>query len=66
MKELAMDDFLEPLFAIVVQLGLGYVIMLWQSRKQAGGNRKVSAMTRDDSQPKGTELFCAKGKHAAR
>lgn len=61
-----MDDFLEPLFAIVVQLGLGYVIMLWQSRKHARGYWKESAMTPTGLQPNGAELFCAKGQPAAR
>jgi hypothetical protein len=50
MKALVMDNFLEPLFAmlaIVVPLGLAYVILLLQSRKTACGCRKVSAITRD-------------------
>jgi hypothetical protein len=45
-----MDAILEPLLAIlaiVVPLGLAYVIVLLQSRKSACGCRKVSAITRD-------------------
>jgi hypothetical protein len=30
-----MDDILEPLLAIVIQLGLAYAILFLQSRKQA-------------------------------
>ena len=50
---LDMNSILEPLLAIlaiVVPLGLAYVILSWQSRKQAGGCRKSSAITRDDLQ----------------
>lgn len=50
MKALDMDAILEPLLAIlaiVVPLGLAYVILSWQSRKQGCGCRKVSAITRD-------------------
>jgi hypothetical protein len=45
-----MDNILEPLLAIlaiVVPLGLAYVIVVLQSRKPAFGCRKVSAITRD-------------------
>jgi hypothetical protein len=45
-----MDNILEPLLAIlaiVVPLGLAYVIVVLQSRKSAFGCRKVSAITRD-------------------
>jgi hypothetical protein len=69
MKTLVMDNFLEPLLAIlaiVVPLGLAYVIVLWQSRKPACGCRKVSAITRDDLLQKRTELSSAEEKHAAR
>jgi hypothetical protein len=41
MKALVMDNFLEPLLAIlaiVVPLGLAYVIVLLQSRNQRGEN----------------------------
>ena len=50
MKALDMDAILEPLlamFVIIVPLGLAYVILLLQSRKQGCGCRKVSAITRD-------------------
>jgi hypothetical protein len=45
-----MDAILEPLFAIiaiVIPLGLAYVIVLLQSRKPACGCREASAITRD-------------------
>ncbi|MGA8863948.1 MAG: hypothetical protein WBM09_03635 [Gallionella sp.] len=45
-----MDNILGPLLAIlaiVVPLGLAYVILFLQSRKPARGCRKVSAVTRD-------------------
>jgi hypothetical protein len=45
-----MDAILEPLLAIlaiVIPLGLAYVIVLLQSRKSDCGCRKVSAITRD-------------------
>jgi hypothetical protein len=69
MKAIDMDAILEPLLAIlaiVVPLGLAYVIVLWQSRKPACGCRKVSAITRDDLLQKRTELSRAEEKHAAR
>ena len=59
MKALDMDTILLPLdvdtillpllamLAIVVPLGLAYVILSLQSRKPACGCRKVSAITRD-------------------
>jgi hypothetical protein len=64
-----MDNILEPLLAIlaiVVPLGLAYVIVLLQSRKPACGCRKVSASTRDDLLQKRAELFRNEEKHAAR
>ncbi|MGA8148331.1 MAG: hypothetical protein WB870_12285 [Gallionellaceae bacterium] len=64
-----MDKILEPLLAIlaiVVPLGLAYVIVLLQSRKPACGCRKVSATARDDLLQKGTELSRAEEEHAAR
>jgi hypothetical protein len=69
MKALVMDNFLEPLLAIlaiVVPLGLAYVIVLLQSRKPACVCRKVSALTRDDPLQKRTGLSRAENKHAAR
>jgi hypothetical protein len=68
-RRLDMDAVLEPLLAIlaiVVPLGLAYVIVLWQSRKPACGCRKVSAITRDDLLQKRAELSRAEEKHAAR
>jgi hypothetical protein len=69
MKALDMDTILEPLLAIlaiVVPLGLAYVIVLLQSRKPACGCRKVSALTRDDPLQKRTGLFPSEEKHPAR
>jgi hypothetical protein len=56
---LSVDSILEPLLAIlaiVVPLGLAYAILSWQSRKQAGGCRKSSAITRNDLQRKMVKL----------
>lgn len=61
-----MDDFLEPLLAIVVQLGFAYAIMLWQSRKPTCDGLQASAMTRDDLLQERTELSRAEEKQAAR
>ncbi|MGO8753846.1 MAG: hypothetical protein ACLQHK_01295 [Gallionellaceae bacterium] len=62
-----MDKILEPLLAIlaiVVPLGLAYVIVLLQSRKPACGCRKPTA--RDDLLQKRTGLSRAEEEHAAR
>jgi hypothetical protein len=64
-----MSTILEPLLAIlaiVVPLGMAYVIVLLQSRNSACGCRKASAITRDDPLQKGMELSSAEEKHAAR
>ena len=57
---LDMHDLMEPLLAIlavIVPLGLAYVILLLQSRKSASGCRKPSATPRDALLQKKTDLF---------
>ena len=64
-----MDTILGPLLAIlaiVVPLGLAYVIVLLQSRKPGYGCRKVSAIARNDLLQKSTELPCPEEKQAGR
>ena len=51
-----MNNILEPLLAILailVPLGMAYVILLLQSRKSAGGCRKKFAIARNDALHKG-------------
>ena len=71
-----MNSFLIPLLAIrvpehelfvlaiVVPLGLAYVILLWQAHNPACDYRKESAITRDDLLQKSMELSRVEGKHA--
>ena len=64
-----MSTIMEPLLAIlaiVVPLGIAYVIMLWQSRKPACDGRKASAITRDELLQKRMELSRAEEKYTAR
>lgn len=64
-----MNAILEPLLAvlaIVVPLGMAYIIVLLQSRKPACGQRKASAITRDGLLPKRMELSSAEEKYVAR
>jgi hypothetical protein len=54
-----MNNILEPLFAIlaiVVPLGLAYIILLWQSRQPTAGRRKSSATTPHELQHKMAKL----------
>ena len=60
---------LEPLLAIlaiVVPLGLAYIILLLQARKSAGGCPKASAITHNDLLHKMAKLARAEEKHTAR
>lgn len=64
-----MSTILEPLLAIlaiVVPLGMAYVIVLLQSRNPACDCREGSATTRDDLLKKRMELSRVEEKHAAR
>jgi hypothetical protein len=73
-----MNNILEPLLAIrvpghelfvlaiVVPIGLAYLILFLQASKPTCGGRKVSAFTRGDLLPEGTELSRAERKQAAR
>ena len=64
-----MNTILEPLLAmlaIIVPLGLAYVILLLQIRKSACCCRKASAITRDDLLQKRAELSRAEEEHTAR
>jgi hypothetical protein len=64
-----MNAIMEPvlaILAIVVPLGLAYLILLWQSRKPAEDARKLSAATHDELLRKMAKLSGADEKHVAR
>lgn len=64
-----MDSFPNPLLAIlaiVVPLGLAYLILLWQAHNPACDYRKESAITRDNLRQGGMELSHAEKKYGAR
>jgi len=64
-----MNSILEPLLAIlaiVVPLGMAYVILFFQSSKSAGCCRKESAITGHDLLKKMAKLSLADEKNAAR
>ena len=44
------------LLAIIVPLGVAYVILLWQARKSPCGRRKAPAITREELLQKRAEL----------
>jgi hypothetical protein len=63
-----MSSILEPLLAvlaIVVPLGVAYVIVLLESRNSACGCRQASAISRDDLPQNRAGLSCTDDKHAA-
>lgn len=64
-----MNNILPPLFAIlaiVVPLGLAYVILLRQAHNPACDYRKESAITRDDLRQEEMDLTHAEEKYGAR
>lgn len=64
-----MNNILEPLLtilAIVVPLGVAYVIVTLQEPKPDWGFRKESAVTRDELLQKRTELSHSEEKYGAR
>ncbi len=64
-----MDSILEPLLAIlaiVIPLGLAYVILVLQARKSAGSCRKASAITHNELSHEMAKLARADEKNAAR
>jgi len=64
-----MNSIMEPLLAIlaiVVPLGMAYVILLLQARKPTGGCRETSAIPHNDLRHKMAKLARAEEKHTAR
>lgn len=59
-------DMLLAILAIVVPLGLVYVILLWQAHNPACDCRKNFAIARDDLRQEGVELSHAEEKYGER